>query len=319
MRGPLGSMKKAIDGMYAEQYEILGCVMISIVLYSVELCIIFVLEMYEVEAAVCGSMFAFSMIYFSLQSCIRIYNRFKYVKFENADMEAEWDDPGTKLRMKGEYSPPNVTELRKEVYTGSDSNGKNGAEAGDNSDSKSSATAKTGKTYRIGGKDKPKLSAKDQVLEDNSAKPKHAVYLEGYLILQVKSNSWFDSNNWERKYFVLIDTSLWYYTDKYSYERASNKPLIFRPIQLPYYVCNYNANSYKPPFEFELQPNDAMIVGNAGDQLSYKKWSFRCDTIEELKLWIEVMGKSSKMVLPVLPNDEHLTQANESKHSGHDL
>ena len=303
LRGPLGSMKKAIDGMYVEQKETLAGVVLSIVLFSVELCIIFALEMYEIEAAVCSAMFAFSMLFISARSCIRIYNRFKYVKFENADSEAEWDDPNTKLTMKGEYTPPNVTELRKEIYSGgnetSTKSNHNTVELGSVSDNKSVASTKTRKTYRIdGNQGNSKLSAKDIILANNSEKPKHMVYLEGYLTLQVKDNSWFGSNNWERKYFVLIDTALWYYSDKYAYEKASNKPCIFRPIQVPYYLCNYNANSYKPPYEFELHPNDAMIIGNSGDRLSYKRWSFRCDTIEELKNWIEVFNKSCKMSLP---------------------
>jgi hypothetical protein len=88
---------------------------------------------------------------------------------------------------------------------------------------------------------------------------------------------------WIRYYFVLQDHYLYYYPDRRSYELNPSKPLNVRPIDLEGYKLVINS-SEPPIFSFSIIPLSPEDIR--------KTWKFRCDTLDELNVWIELLEKA---------------------------
>jgi hypothetical protein len=88
---------------------------------------------------------------------------------------------------------------------------------------------------------------------------------------------------WIRYYFVLQDHYLYYYSDRRSYELNPSKPLNVRPIDLEGYKLVINS-SEPPLFSFSIIPLSPEDIR--------KTWKFRCDTLDELNSWIDLLEKT---------------------------
>jgi hypothetical protein len=88
----------------------------------------------------------------------------------------------------------------------------------------------------------------------------------------------FTNNQWERRYFLLRGSHIFYYKDKRAYELDPSKPMNSRPIELEGYSLVAGAVK-EPPYLITLIPTDAEDIR--------KSWKFRCDTLHEFNEWIE--------------------------------
>lgn len=284
LRGPIGSMKKAVDGMYCEQSPILTSTILAIASFAVELVTIFVLEMYLVEAWVSSVILLVSSVFW-YNSCIRIYNRFKIPAEYETDYSRTSDsvDHQHPFHARDSYVPPNASKLRL---------------AAENRESTDSAyTYNTGNTQSV---DDDARTVKSHLTQGtlSTAKTltsglmitaKASTYKEGYLI-------WKPSSDWERKYFVLTDSALWVYNDKYHYDLKSDKPVNKRPIKTHYYTVATMpiSTSKKPVFEFKLVPLDDDATDEQDTHSLTKTWFFRSDTQEEMEEWVSILQRAAR-------------------------
>ncbi len=106
--------------------------------------------------------------------------------------------------------------------------------------------------------------------------------MEGYLA--VKSNKRFTADPWDRRYFVLVGTSIFYYQDKKAFQRSPAEPLNRRAIDLEGYTLI--AGTTEAPYKISLVPTDSDDIRKA--------WKFRCDTLNEFNNWIEKFDRALK-------------------------
>eukprot|EP01034_Spumella_vulgaris_P024158 gene24158-30471_t len=103
--------------------------------------------------------------------------------------------------------------------------------------------------------------------------------MEGYL--SMKNSKRFTIDNWDRRYFVLMANTLFYYKEKRSYQLSPAEPINRRPIDLEGY--SLVPGPPQPPFALSLVPEADDIR---------KAWKFRCDTLAEFNHWIEIFTKA---------------------------
>jgi len=141
LRGPIGSMKKAVDGMYYEQGIILFSTVAAIFCLSMELLTIFVIEMFIEEAWASSILFIVSM-FFWYKSCMRIYNNFKIPDLQDNVRESWVPTKGEAKMADYTYVPPSAAKIR--AKTGGADN-----EAGSGSHIHASGSSHDGNTQDI--------------------------------------------------------------------------------------------------------------------------------------------------------------------------
>lgn len=100
------------------------------------------------------------------------------------------------------------------------------------------------------------------------------VFREGHLSrLDIVANIEY----WNRKYFVLVETSMFYFDTQRDYELCPSKPSSRRPIRLGGYNVEVMRNNTNSGFYLRLVPS------SKDDER--KVWDFKCDTLDELNDW----------------------------------
>jgi hypothetical protein len=100
---------------------------------------------------------------------------------------------------------------------------------------------------------------------------------EGYLT--VKTGKTFITDPYERRYFTVRDTKVFYYNDKRSFQLHPAKPINSRPIDLEGYALV--AGGAEAPYNIVLVPTDP-------ENDTRTSWKFRCDTISEFNRWVQI-------------------------------
>ena len=111
---------------------------------------------------------------------------------------------------------------------------------------------------------------------------------DGYLTLHVKKElgkGKYIKDPFERKYFVVKKTKVFYYQDKRAFEIAPAKPINIRPIDLNGYTLI--AGAVEPPYSITLTPLDEEDGRTA--------WKFRCDTLSEFHKWVCIFNDAFKL------------------------
>ena len=89
LRGPLGSMVKAVNGMFDEQHAILYSFVLSIVAFAIMMTVYFWMVMTTIGAAT-GTIIVFLSSFVWYHYCVRIVNRFQWnepaISWSKADM-----------------------------------------------------------------------------------------------------------------------------------------------------------------------------------------------------------------------------------------
>ena len=301
IRGPLGSMVKAIKGMVIEQVEVFWSFVISLILFckylisipivcsvlllkfvAISVTATFWLEAYLIEAYLCTIIMvigAFAQYHY----CLRIKNRFQF----DEEFRDQWD--------KAEHERKIVDDSEQPLR------GKIGLDEGNASDSASNSS---GRTYKFGqssvdnvSKNKSTLrklfhlsfannNSKNQESANNSTNTVPTanstaivkVFKEGFMSVK-KSN-----DRWVRYYCVLSNNLIWIYADKFKYDNNPNVPHVSRPIDMEYYVPM--VISQYSPFQIKLQVNTTKF--------NLVTWEFMLDTLEELNDWMRVLQLSAQ-------------------------
>jgi hypothetical protein len=103
----------------------------------------------------------------------------------------------------------------------------------------------------------------------------------GYLTLKRKESGFgLFSHPWERRYFIVKKTLLYYYQDKNSFELEPSKPLNQRAIDLEGY--SLHATCTEPPYVLSLIPIEEGDIRT--------NWVFRADTLAEYDSWKEIFS-----------------------------
>eukprot|EP00981_Chlorochromonas_danica_P010728 scaffold3349_cov165-Ochromonas_danica.AAC.6 len=105
----------------------------------------------------------------------------------------------------------------------------------------------------------------------------------GYLTMKTKAATGFlRGDPWERRYFIIKKTLVYYYKDKRSFELNPSRPLNQRPIDLEGYGLEVGAE--EPPYLLSLVPTSEDDIR--------KIWSFRTDTLAEFRSWKDIFTKA---------------------------
>lgn len=289
LRGPLGSMVRAVEGMVVEQQQVLYSFIITIVAFAFQAIGMYWIMM-DSTSAIASTIITGIGMYGWYHYTLRIYNRFNwnqmkadYNNEENPEDEINELDPNIQINRNREKQA-----VAKEA----------GLKTGlvDNKEKKASF-----KIPGIASKSPKGTSVVSQAQspldhDDRSEAPfyeKSGGALTGgdgsdkvYSgFITIKSSRTFTTDPWERNYLVVRNTLLFYYKDKRAYELYPQQPINRRPIDLEGYTLV--AGNVEPPYNITLLPIDADDIR--------KTWKFRCDTLAEFNNWIEVLSAALKL------------------------
>jgi hypothetical protein len=308
IRGPLGSMVTTIEGMVQEQHNaviLFVCAVTCFVIQEIGMCWV----MMDWPYAIISS--AVIVIYgvYTYRSALRIYNRFYWeggTKYKEALAEEELDDlhpepvipAHLEAARRGTTLSTLPTEKKEEKKKGL-----------------GIAKMFTGKKATTTEQQQEQLSAErlahNDGVNDDMSEYSETPYVDmdtmkpivqtaavssgaealrkagGYLTVKLKQRRFsMGRDPWERRYFVLRNHVLYYYSDKRSFDLDPAKPINTRPIDLEGYRLEANANTTQAPFLLSLVPISEDDVRKA--------WKFRCDTVSEFRGWIEILSVAVK-------------------------
>ena len=115
---------------------------------------------------------------------------------------------------------------------------------------------------------------------DQYSKVAGKIWMEGYLTKRGIQKSGLNSVPWDRRYFVLKGSNLYYYMSREIFEGDPSKTVKNRPVELLGYRCQ-RLNGAEPPFILDLLPDEE------GDDR--RAWQFKCDSLHEMDSWIEAI------------------------------
>lgn len=314
IRGPPGSMIKAIEGMVEEQHNAVALFVGAAVCYVLQEIGMYFVMMDQPNAIACA-IFTFGGMIYTYNVSLRIYNRFYFAKSEtnfnltgddtngdslsdlnpnvNHDMNRRFGNKNTtntspKKEQKSVFGRV-VSKVKKTVVGGSkEKDNAPVANVGDASLPKFTNYADN--PYYDGASvmsDSPYVDINDLDKSNkvNFADPNetNSTKFAGYLT--VKSTSAMRMTDpWERRYFVIRGNLVFYYKDKRAFELDPTKPINSRPIDLEGYTLV--AGAVEPPYNVSLVPSDSEDIRKA--------WKFRCDTMAEFNNWIDIFAKALK-------------------------
>jgi hypothetical protein len=266
LRGPLGSMVQAVEGMVIEQKQVLFSFIVTTAAFGVN-CIGMYWIMMDQASAITSSVITLVGMYFWYHYCLRIYNRFKFsskvVDWDNAyNPEHNLDDHDDEVVPKDTKVP--FKDARKEQR--SISSIKNPLVLDDTKSVHSEASNAT------------HMSELYLDLTSTASNPEE--HDCGYLTL--KTDARFLKDPWERKWFLVRRSRLYYYSDKASWTKSPSKPINNRPIDMEGYTLI--AGTVEPPYPLSLVPIDPNDIR--------KTWHFRCDTLAEFNRWLGVFSRA---------------------------
>lgn len=256
LRGPLGSMIVAIEGMVVEQQQILVSFNITVISFGLQCIGMYWIMMDQTCAIITTIITSIAMVVWYRYS-LRLYNRFSWNQ-----LRVDWKDEQDPEEELEDLDPSIINALHNK------SSGSKHAPKNANASQESSEFDLTSN-----------LAIEGEAAQ--SSDDKNATS-GGYLTLKIATM--FGRDPWKRRYFVIRGTSVYYYKDKRAFQLEPGKPLNKRPIDLEGY--SLLADAHDPPFLMSLVPVD--------DEDIRKVWKFRTDTAAEYKQWIEVIGRALK-------------------------
>lgn len=297
IRGPLGSMVTAVEGMIIEQQQVLFFYVLTVVFFAFQAVGLYWVMMDWISAIVSTIITFFAAIFWYHHS-LRIYNRFYWNK-EKVDWEDEFQSPDEALR---ELYP----ELDASKYAGADS----GAGKKKKTQLERILHTKTRPQFfdintpgfgferkAAGGDVDDEPGVDSGGFRDHSGttaakdfRDDDDIVIGGYMSIATPGNKRLFSTvkqpvTWERRYFIVKGTHIFFYKDQNAYNENPTKPINRRPIDLEGYTLL--AGNLEPPYMISLHPGDPDDVRKA--------WKFRCDTIAEFESWIGILTNALKL------------------------
>jgi len=253
LRGPVGSMVRAIDGMIADQFHVMSCFTMTLCFFTVNIIAMCWVMWEPINAIIGTAIITLGTIYW-YRVLMTIYNRFK---FSGMEKYAWHEDPGkiaaSETFMGGifdEEDNPVSSHVTGEATAAKATAGEAAASVPDN--------------------------------------PNHTAM--GFLTVKINSRSSLffggGSPTWNR-YFVVVNKSfLIYYHDKSVYELTPNITVKKRPVNVSGYDVFCEVVE-EPPFEIVVAPQaKGPHSGKAPIEL-------RCDSVAEMMMWNAALKKAA--------------------------
>jgi hypothetical protein len=270
LRGPVGSMVRAVEGMVAEQQQIFYSFILTMFFFGLQAIGMYWVMMDSTSSIVCTILTVIAMFYW-YQYSLRVYNRFSW-KNDRVDWQDE-EDPDEEL----DDLNPNAMQR-----TANGGNGGNGGSKKNGSPSKNVTFSGS-----VAGGDKRIVSGNtvnnnnnnnafsfsksvsgsqrgdnNDSTETNTLRDIDQFVAESHQLssgyLTIRNTGTFGRDVWERKYFVIRGTIVYYYKDKRSFDLEPAKPINRRPIDLEGYTMI--AGAVEPPYAISLVPIDPQSM-----------------------------------------------------------
>lgn len=218
LRGPLGSMVRAVEGMVEEQENIVHAFIVAVFSFGFQ-CIGMYFIMMDWVSATVSSIITMVGIILWYNYALRLYNRFSWkdmnIKWRNSEEEGDSD-----LDDHDENPVKNAMHYAK----------------------KRQSKVKRGNM---------RSEEEDQALNELESEETQRETPGGYLTLRVPGTF---GDPWQRRYFMVRGKLIYYYKDKRSFQQEPKKPLNTRSIDLEGYTLI--AGAREPPYSIALVPVD---------------------------------------------------------------
>lgn len=263
LRGPSGSLIKAVNRMVVEQRKIMISFTISIVSFAFSNFSAYFIVM-EYPAAVVCAVVTFLGVAFWHHYTVRIYNRFKWNDFMEDSIEN--NDPATMLPTR-----KSVIQISEPQDSGGFLGKFSSFFRGENTNNTESSA------NEVVIKDESMTTISLATLVSNTVKVLH----EGHLYC-----SW-SGEKFNRRYCVVKKNYILVYDKKETYRKAPTALCRRHPIYLlDYHLFFHSENDI---FTFELKSID--------ERQKNMSISFVCDSLSEALLWIEYFGQATNGTL----------------------
>lgn len=289
LRGPLGSMVSAVEGMVEEQRSIVNFFGIMMLSFAISIVGMFGCLLDQTNAIMIGIILVVGM-YFWYSYALRIYNRFYYPGFYeiNYDTNRESDlNESSKLESNGDSfnvgsklpiirpKRGSTWKMIKNPFFRNKSKKKQDHMDGDSGSEVSDAedSIVMSKMHHDGS-----LSSMTDYHD-----PTIPVTKEGHLTVLLTRRF---GDEWKRRYFVFKGTALFYYKSKFAYSTDPRRPRNNRPIKLGDYELHSDVDNGN--YLIELRPISADD--------NRKSWKFKCDTSNEHKRWLDSFKEVFQLV-----------------------
>lgn len=308
LRGPSGSMVRAVKGMIAEKSGIFMSFIMCLIAFQLMTLAVTWVMMETYSSAVSTVVLLVGGLYW-YKYCLRIYNRFKFIE---PDIEWRNSDAGSEmLRSTDTFNerPDDDTDKLSDDHVkqpSTDSFKINPNTQGMSMHNQQSITeglitqqsTKVNKRSSVMNMFKRKESSMSNVVQEGSqvsnvlhasdtTVPTQKLFMEGYLSKMGDKGMMSSKPDWSRKYFVLKGSDMFYYKSREDFEADPSKSIKNRPIGVSRYVLRKISEKDRPPFEFELKPES--------DDDDRRLWRFRCDTVDEMNAWMDAFAIAVKM------------------------
>lgn len=314
LRGPSGSMVRAVKGMIAEKSGIFMSFIMCLIAFQLMTLAVTWVMMETYSSAVSTVVLTVGALYW-YKYCLRIYNRFKFIE---PDIEWRNSDAGSEmLRSTDNFNsdnddssqyPEKASMSLKHPKNSSDSlsqpilpQGQGMSMHNQQSITAGLMTQQAPKTKSRGSvmnmfkkKESGSVVQEGSVVssalhssDTTSAVTNQKLFMEGYLSKMGEKGLMSTKPDWSRKYFVLKGSEMFYYKSREDFEADPSKSIKNRPISVARYVLRQISEKENPPFEFELRPES--------DEDDRRMWRFRCDTVDEMKTWMDAFTIAVKM------------------------
>ncbi len=306
LRGPPGSMVRAIKGMIAEQEQVLFAFCLTIFTFGLQCVGMYFIMMDGISATVCSVITGVCMILW-YRYALRLYNRFSW-----SGINIDWseDDESTKdpTEALDELTATVVNDIHAKTnrYQQSDKKSiKDFQHSGKTSNKRESIKSisptksdpnKPPTTAPIDISDKVSviegaemygaahhLDDVQTVITSSSSQQDILELTKGMTFgsyLTLKERGRLGGEKWVRRYFIIKGHHIFYYQDKRSFELNPAKPINKRAIDLEGYTLV--AGSTEAPYPISLVPYDSEDIR--------KVWKFRCDTSGEFERWLQLFS-----------------------------
>eukprot|EP01036_Dinobryon_divergens_P031373 gene31373-40759_t len=304
LRGPLGSMIQAVNGMVIEQKQVVNGFIMMMIMFALQMIGLYWIMMDSISAII-NTIITLLGMYVWYSYCLRIYNRFYWDQSTGDKWQGfSADDEGgaadlDELSTLTEEDPAVAID----IATGTTPNRTiSSSSSNDSYNAKKESKVKLDSSSGAIGEDQPNLLPHSEVSGS----------------LSLKEHSRISKEYWTRKFFLLKGSQLFYYTDRAAFIEAPGKPLNRRPLDLSTYMMKHSSTS--TTFEIILSPcgdvseddapqsdvsdNESDVASRKGSSSGGggsrstklgKEWHLRCDTFKEFEYWVQVFARWSKL------------------------
>eukprot|EP01036_Dinobryon_divergens_P026925 gene26924-35622_t len=265
LRGPEGSMIRAVEGMVVEQNQIIVAFVFAAIWFALEMIGLFWV-MFSQACAIACSLCMLGALFIWYHFCLRIYNRFNWNKFYSSRWQEE-DEAEEERRNFGDLDPNGTSDLKTIV------------------------PLKDPRTTRGGTKQEVGL---ELLPTDQSADITHSAYISIQIPESSQSRIFSSySSSWKRCYLILRNGSmLYYYSSKQAFSTNPSRPMNLRPLDLSKFTLSTSSSNNSNNGNVHASMSFILSLIPTSHSTEEKTWHFRCDTATEFNEWVDIFSKS---------------------------